>query len=140
VITRAQRAWVVGLLVLLLVPGVVGFDVWPLTGWRLFSLSRDADQNEWALDAGTPDGVQRVDLEQLPLAFRNAAWPLDHALHASDARKREICDALLSGVQDAMPRATGLTVTRLHRHMDDRGHVTDVDEAWAHCGALEFEL
>ena len=79
-ITKAQRVWVAVLLVLLLVPGLIGFDVWPLTGWRLFSLARDGDQNEWALEALTPAGIELVDLEDLPLAFRNAAWPLDLAL------------------------------------------------------------
>ena len=134
-ITKPQRAWVAVLLVLLLVPGVIGFDVWPLTGWRLFSLSRDGDQNEWALEALTPVGVERVDLEELPLAFRNAAWPLDHSLHASDRRKREICDALLTGALEAVPEATALMVVRLHRHMDDDGDVTDEPEEWVTCGA-----
>jgi hypothetical protein len=133
-VTRGARLWVYALLVLLLVPGVIGFDAWPLTGWRLFSLSRDADQNEWGLDAETPDGVQRVDLEQLPLAYRNAAWPLDHALHASDRRKAEICDALAIGVRHAVPDATALVVVRLHRHMTDDGPV-DTPERWVTCDA-----
>jgi len=130
---RVARIWAAVLLTLLIVPGVVGFDVWPLTGWRLFSLSRDADQNEWALDAETPDGTVRVDLEDLPLAFRNAAWPLDHSLHASDDRKQEICDALLVGVHDAIPDASTLAVVRLHRHMSTAGDVTDTSEPWVTC-------
>lgn len=127
------RVFVYGLLVLLCIPAIVGFDVWPLTGWRLFSLSRDATQNEWALDAETADGTVRVDLEQLPLAFRNAAWPLDHALHASERRRGEICTALFEGVRDAIPDAEALTVVRLHRTMTDRD-IVDTDEPWTHCG------
>jgi hypothetical protein len=135
VITRVQRVWIGGLLVLLLIPGLIGFDVWPLTGWRLFSLSRDGDQNEWALEALTPAGIELVDLEDLPLAFRNAAWPLDHALHASAARKHEICEALVEGVLHAVPEATAVMVVRLHRHMDHDGDVTDTPEEWVTCGA-----
>jgi len=131
-ISRAQRAWVVVLLVLLAVPGVVGFDAWPLTGWRLFSLARDSTQSEWALDAETPGGVRRVDLEELPLAFRNAAWPLDEARHASPARRSAICRALLDGVRDAMPDATGLAVVRLHREMTVEG-IVDTPEPWTEC-------
>jgi hypothetical protein len=130
---KRERAWVAVLLVLLIVPGVIGFDAWPLTGWRLFSLSRDADQNEWALEAETNGGRQRLDLEQLPLAFRNAAWPLDDSLHASDARRREICDALLVGVRAAVPQATALTIVRLHRHMELDGEAADEPEAWTRC-------
>jgi hypothetical protein len=135
VITKAQRVWVALLLVVLVVPGLIGFDVWPLTGWRLFSLARDGDQNEWALEALTPAGIELVDLEDLPLAFRNAAWPLDHALHASDARKHEICDALVVGVRRAVPDATALMIVRLHRHMDGDGDVVDTPEEWVTCGA-----
>jgi hypothetical protein len=132
-LSRGVRLWVFGLLALLCVPAIIGFDVWPLTGWRLFSLSRDATQNEWALDAETGDGIVRVDLEQLPLAFRNAAWPLDHSLHASKRRRGEICFALFEGVRDAVPDAAGLTIVRLHRHMTDAG-IEDTEETWTRCG------
>ena len=40
-------------------------------------------------------------LEELPLAYRNAAWPLDHARTASTERRSEICEALLVGVREA---------------------------------------
>lgn len=110
---RVQRAWVATLLVLLLVPGVIGFDLWPLTGWRLFSLSRDATQTEWALDV---DG-REVDLEQLPLAFRNAAWPLAELPGASAGRQRAVCEALLDGVRAAMPDAEELALVRERRRM-----------------------
>ena len=130
--SRVARAWVALLLALLVVPGIVGFDIWPLTGWRLFSLARDSTQNEWALDAETPTGATRVDLEELPLAFRNAAWPLDDALHASTARRRAICEALLDGVRDAIPDATGLAVVRLRREMTVEG-IIDTPDPWTRC-------
>jgi hypothetical protein len=131
-ITRVQRAWVVIVLAALLVPGLIGFDVWPLTGWRLFSLSRDADQDGWALEALTPAGVELVDLEELPLAYRNAAWPLDHARGADAARRSEICEALLVGVRRAVPDATALMVLRLHRLMTDH-EIVDTPEEWVTC-------
>ena len=37
--TRLQRRVVVIALVLLFLPGLIGFDAWPLTAWRLFSLA-----------------------------------------------------------------------------------------------------
>lgn len=115
--SSGRKLWVYGLLALLCIPGVIGFDAWPLTGWRLFSLSRDGSQTEWALDAETPAGVVHVDLEQLPLAFRNAAWPLADLPSASDARREAVCVALLHGVREAVPDATALVVVRERQEM-----------------------
>src|SRR3546814_20153686 len=74
---RGPRALVVGALLLLLVPGVIGFDAWPLTAWRLFSLARDDDQTRWVLEAEISDGDARVvRLEALPLRYRTAEWQM----------------------------------------------------------------
>jgi hypothetical protein len=118
VITRLQRAWVVVLLVLLVVPGVIGFDLWPLTGWRLFSLSRDATQTEWALDARRGDAFEEIDLEQLPMAFRNAAWPMATLPSASPTRRTELCEALLLGVRSAITDVRELALVREVRHLE----------------------
>lgn len=116
---RAARVWVAVLLTLLVVPGVIGFDAWPLTGWRLFSLSRDASQTEYALDVriAGDDELRAVDLEQLPLAFRNAAWPLAELPGASPTRRRAVCQALLVGVRRARPDAEELVLVRERRRM-----------------------
>ena len=136
-ITRVQRAWVAVLLLALLVPGLVGFDLWPLTGWRLFSLSRDADQVEWALDVTSADGsVREVDLEELPLAYRNAAWPLAELPAASDARQREVCEALLVGVRDALEGVASLLLVREDRHLevvDGETQIAEGREAFEEC-------
>lgn len=133
-ITRVQRAWVAVLLALLAVPGIIGFDLWPLTGWRLFSLSRDADQSEWVLEAVVDDGLEVVDLEQLPLAYRNAAWPLDQARRAPMPRRTDICEALLVGVRQAVPDVNALMIVRAAMHMTDDGPVVRHAEEWVTCG------
>lgn len=127
-ITRVQRAWVALLLALLVVPGVVGFDLWPLTGWRLFSLARDASQTEWALDV---DGHE-IDLELLPLAFRNAAWPMAELPGDSEARQQAVCEALLRGVRDRFPDATELALVRERRTMTVEG-ITEEREVIHRC-------
>jgi hypothetical protein len=109
------------LLVVLIVPGVIGFDLWPLTGWRLFSLSRDGTQTEWALDV---DG-EEIDLEELPLAYRNAAWPLAELRGASEARQQAVCEALLVGVRDVIPDAAELALVREVRTMTVEGILED---------------
>ena len=40
--TTGQRRFVGVILALLVVPGLGGFELWPLTGWKLFSANRDA--------------------------------------------------------------------------------------------------
>lgn len=71
-VPRSAR-WLVGApLVLLLVPGIVGFDAWPPTGWRLFSVARDDTQTLWVLEAADNDGSSRLvgarDATSLPVA------------------------------------------------------------------------
>lgn len=125
---RLRRLWVYGLLVLLAVPGAIGFDLWPITGWRLFSLSRDATQTEWALDVVSEGAAMEIDLERLPLAFRNAAWPLAELPGASEARREAVCRALLEGVLTVEPDAVGLTIVRERRTLRRGDEVTISEE------------
>lgn len=113
--TGVQRRWAAVVLTLLVVPGAIGFELWPLTGWRLFSASRDGTQTVWALEA---DG-DRVDLESLPLAFRNAAWVLDGLPSASARRRGEVCDALREEIG-----ARELRIARAHQRL------TEPDGVW----------
>ena len=103
-IPRSAR-WFVGvLLVLLLVPGLIGFDAWPLTGWRLFSLSRDATQNRWVVEAVDADGkAMTVSLEDLPLGYRHAEWPIADLPGASEAKRQRVCQALADAVGEVRP-------------------------------------
>jgi hypothetical protein len=133
------KAWVYGLLGLLCIPGVIGFDAWPLTGWRLFSLSRDGSQTEWALDAVTPDGDVPVELEQLPLAFRNAEWILADLPKASDRRREEVCTAMTAVVHDLVPETTALVILRERQRMVDSERVVGEREVIVRCG-MRFEL
>jgi hypothetical protein len=132
--------WLVGiLLVLLLVPGLIGFDAWPLTGWRLFSLARDARQTRWVIEAVEPGGDRRVvSLEDLPLAYRHAEWPMADLPGASDARRDDVCRALLGGVRRVEPDAAALVIARDHEEIvrrDGRWVTTHDIEPFHTCGA-----
>jgi hypothetical protein len=119
--------WLVGaLLVLLLVPGLVGFDLWPLTGWRLFSLARDDTQTLWVLEAVDGDGSSRlVDVEELPLRYRHAEWPMADLPGASTARRQAVCEALLGAVVDVEPSIAELRIAR------DQARLEEGDGEWA---------
>jgi hypothetical protein len=100
-------------LVLLVVPGLVGFDLWPLTAWRLFSLARGDTQTHWVLDAVDADGTTHgVSLERLPLPYRTAEWPMAELPHQSTARRDAVCGALLAAVVEVRPDAVALRLVR----------------------------
>jgi len=124
-IPRRARVLVAIVLVLLLVPGVIGFDLWTLTGWRLFSLSRDADQTRWVLLAVDAEGERDVvSLEELPLGYRHAEWPMSELPGAGRARRDDVCRALLGAVVEARPGTTELVIAR------DHARLVEVDGEW----------
>lgn len=129
-VPRAVRVFVAVLFALMLVPGVIGFDAWPLTGWRLFSVSRHAEQTRWVIEATDADGASRVvSLEELPLRYRHAEWPMSELSGASDDRREAVCRALLDPVLDVEPETVELTIARDHARLVHRGGewVTDHD-------------
>jgi len=118
---RSARILVAVLFVLLLVPGIIGFDRWPLTGWRLFSLSRGAEQSFWVLEAVDGDGERQVvSLEELPLRYRHAAWPIAESRGASAAERDALCQALLEPVVDVHPDTVELAIGRDHAELVER--------------------
>jgi hypothetical protein len=124
--SRAQKALVVVTLVLLLGAGLQGTEAWPLTAWRLFSLSRDEDQTRWLVEAVAADGDSRtVSLEELPLRFRHAEWPMADLPEASQARRDEVCEALAAAVAHVEPSAVALRIVR-----DRQTLVADGGDGW----------
>jgi hypothetical protein len=131
-VPRSAR-WLVGaLFALLLVPGLIGFDAWPLTGWRLFSLARDETQTRWVVEAVDDGGSARiVDLEELPLRYRHAEWPMSDLPGASTERRQAVCEALLGAVVDVEPTTVELRIAR------DRARLEGRDDEWTVIDDLE---
>lgn len=124
-VPRSVRRLVAVVLLALAVPGVIGFELWPLTGWRLFSLSRDDSVTQWVIEAVDGEGTGRpVDLEELPLGYRHAAWPMAELPGASTARREAVCQALLGAVAEVEPATVALNVTR------DRQRLVERDGDW----------
>jgi len=129
----SARVLVTILFVLLLVPGVIGFDAWPLTGWRLFSLSRGPEQTRWVIEAVDQDGAHRVvSLEELPLRYRHAEWPMSELPGASDARRTAVCEALLTPVRQILPDTRELVIARDHARL-----VEGDDGSWSAVHEIE---
>jgi hypothetical protein len=118
----AARRLVAVTLAALLVAGLIGFDAWPLTAWRLFSLARDNSQTEWVLEAVSADGTTRtVTLEDLPLRYRQAAWPMAELPRASEARRQAVCLALVDPTADVVPELAELHIVRDRQHLIEKG-------------------
>lgn len=125
-VPRSARVAVAVILALLLIPGLIGFDLWPLTGWRLFSLSRGPTQTQWVIEAMVDGGEARVvSLEELPLRYRHAEWQMRELPGASDERREAVCQALLDAVVDVEPGTRALTIAR------DRAELVHRDGEWA---------
>jgi hypothetical protein len=117
----SARRLVTAAVVLLLIPGILGFDLWPLTGWRLFSLARAEEQTMWVIDAIGDDGSTRtVSLEELPLQYRHAAWPMAELPTASTERRDAVCQALLDAVADVVPDVAELHIVRDDQRLVER--------------------
>ncbi|MFP5257343.1 MAG: hypothetical protein ACLGI8_16020 [Acidimicrobiia bacterium] len=138
-VPRSGRRLVLGALALILTAGLIGFEAWPLTAWRLFSLSRRDRQTVWVLHATAPDDPERVvDLEELPLRYRHAAWPMAELRGASEARREDVCQALLQPAMEVVPGLTELRIVRDRQRLveDDGDWVITHDPEIVHaCGA-----
>ncbi|MGK2947693.1 MAG: hypothetical protein ACSLFP_03905 [Acidimicrobiales bacterium] len=122
---RRARRLVVVTLVLLMVPGLIGFEAWPMSAWRLFSLSRSDRQTRWVLDTVGDDGeARRVSLEELPLRYRHAEWPMAELPSADDPQREDLCQALAAAVVDVHPETRSLRIVR------DRQRLVEVDDEW----------
>jgi hypothetical protein len=90
---RVRRALHVFLLVFA-VCGLAHLELWPFTGFRLFSELRPAERQSWELVAVDPHGGEHaIVLHDLPVAYRNTVKLLIGFPHRSPASRDAVCDA-----------------------------------------------
>lgn len=98
---RLRRA-VHWFLLVLAITGVAHLEVWPFTGFRLFSELRSAERQGWQLVAVDDDGEEQlIRLSELPVAYRNTARLVDGFDGRSEAERDDVCDAWAEAVRDA---------------------------------------
>ena len=98
--------------------GAVGFEAWPLTAFRLFSVARDDTRTSWEARTVDADGRETAfDQQDLPLGYRLAEWPLTEFPSSSDATRAEVCRGIARGARDA-----GREVERRARVPGPRAH------------------
>jgi hypothetical protein len=137
------KAFIGLVLVLLVGPGLADVEAWPMTAWRLFSLSRGERQTEWVIESVTADGTARpVSLEELPLRYRHAAWPMAELPDAAPQEREDVCQALLSATRDVVPELVELRIVRDRQRMvehDGEWVVTHAPEVIHACAAEPVE-
>lgn len=94
--------------------GVAHVELWPLTGFRLFSELRPAERQSWELVAIDPHhGEHPIVLHHLPVAYRNTAKLLLGFPHRSAASRDTVCDAWAAAYEDAH-RGQAVTDVRVY--------------------------
>jgi hypothetical protein len=123
VVPRSARVFVAVLLVLLLVGPCGGVEAWPVTRWRLFSANRHATDTRWLVQSVAADGsATTVSLEELPLGYRHAEWPMADLPKQSEARRQEVCEALAPAVAKAHPGTAAVTLVKDEQELVQRSN------------------
>jgi hypothetical protein len=90
---RLRRTVHVFLLVFALA-GVAHLELWPFTGFRLFSELRGSERTAWSIAAVDLTGAEHtIELHDLPVAYRNTSKLLEGFDHRSPASRDAVCDA-----------------------------------------------
>lgn len=132
-VSKRVRYFITVLIGLIVVFAVIDVEVWPMTGWRLFSTIRDETQTHWVIEAVDESGERRiVSFEELPLAYRNGAWIVDGLPGTSESHSEAVCQAFLDAVLDVEPTTTELNMARNHARLEER------DGEWARADDLEI--
>ena len=117
---RRVRAFVVAFLGAFVLCGLVGLELWPLTGWRLFSQLRTDHQVAWQAAAVDTEGETQIRFGELPRAYRN--FPLVMRTYSAlpPADQVEACRLWFEAAQSQLPAATALRIYRIDWYLSYR--------------------
>ncbi len=116
---RRVRAFVAAFLGAFVLCGLFGLELWPLTGWRLFSQLRTDHQVAWQATA-VGEAASAVRFAELPRAYRN--FPLVMRTYSALPRVAQVeaCRLWLEAAQEQLPAATQLRIYRIDWHLSYR--------------------
>jgi hypothetical protein len=94
----AVKGFVVAFLAAFLVCGLVGLEVFPFTGWRLFSRVRTEHVAGWQAVAVDATGAERdVPFGDLPAAYRSWTHVASGLAALPEAERQAVCRAWAAG-------------------------------------------
>ena len=108
----ATRWFVRAFLAAFFVCAIVGFEFWPLTGFRLFSQLRHETRTMWVADTVSPQGETTLWFSQLPRAYQGFNLIIWQFGRLSAASQRAACAAWLT---EARRVRQGVTAIRIYR-------------------------
>lgn len=118
---RRVRVFVGAFLAAFLVCGLFGLELWPLTGWRLFSQLRTDHQVTWRATALGEDGEKQILASELPHAYRNLPLVMRTFSELPGAEQEAVCRAWLEAARRERPGARAVRIYRVdwylsHKH------------------------
>ncbi len=89
-----------GAVVIILLAGLTGREIWPLSGFLLFSFERTSRQQTWEMVVVDASGTeQRVDFAQLPDNHSGYVQLMPKMLKMPAVEQREVITAWLDGLE-----------------------------------------
>lgn len=100
-VSRWTRGCVYAFLLVFAVTGFAHLELFPFSGFRLFSEVRPAERHSWQLRAVDGDGIEtEIHLSKLPRGIRHTTDLLGDFDDLSAAARDEICDAWTQPLRD----------------------------------------
>lgn len=104
-----------------LVCGLAGIELWPLTGWRLFSRPRAEVSRFWEATAVGHDGTERrIPFGRLPWAYRGALHVMIGFGGLSGPQRAGVCRAWAEAARGLGYDVAGIRIYRGERHLSVR--------------------
>ena len=108
------RALVAIFLTAFIVCGFGGIELWPLTGWRLFSVSRKPVDIGWSAVTVDARGAEApLPLGRMPISYRGAALLVGRFARMTDPDREALCEALVKGANATGARAVSIRIYRV---------------------------
>jgi len=105
-------------LTLLFVAGIVGIELWPFTGWRLYATPRGPmSEKHYAYRVGPGGAEHKIDYDRLPYSYGRAPYLLDKFPSFDAAERETVCDGLAHGEREAGRPVVEIRVYRERRRV-----------------------
>jgi hypothetical protein len=110
-VSTRVRVGVYAFLLVFAVTGVATLEVFPFSGFRLFSELRPSERESWQLRAVDPTGGETpIRLGELPVAYRNTTTLLLGFDDLTTGERDEVCDAWTTPLREAGAEVVGVRV------------------------------
>jgi hypothetical protein len=117
---RGVRIFVAVFLSAFVVCGLFGLELWPLTGWRLFSQLRTDHQVAWRATAVGEEGERQIVFAELPRAYRNFPLVMRTFARLPSAEREAACRAWLEAAGRERPGTRAVRLYRIDWYLSHR--------------------